>query len=185
MPTNQVYLPSPLHKQPVLRRDTRLAVSKGRNLRCAGCRADASITAGTIFADTCLPLQTWFAAAWYASSQKPGVSALGLKRVLGLGKAAASGVSWCDKVVTCVTTRRVMAEIGVKELKATASAVIEAVEGGTSFVVTKRGRPAAVIMSIDEAEDIVLANADEYIRMRRAARTAYARGQSVALRDLD
>jgi transposase-like protein len=60
-------------------------MSKGRNLRCAGCRADVSITAGTIFADTRLPLSSWFAAAWYASSQKPGVSALGLKRTLGLG----------------------------------------------------------------------------------------------------
>lgn len=54
-------------------------------MRCAACRADVSVTAGTIFADTRLPLSTWFAAAWYASSQKPGVSALGLKRVLGLG----------------------------------------------------------------------------------------------------
>lgn len=78
-----------------------------------------------------------------------------------------------------------VAEIGVKELKATASAVIEEVEGGASYVVTKRGRPAAVLMSIDEAEDIVLAHADEYIRMRRQARAAYARGQTVALRDLD
>src|SRR6266511_3989641 len=60
-------------------------MSKGRNLRCAGCRADASVTAGTIFADTRLPLTTWFAAAWHVCSQKPGVSALGLKRVLGLG----------------------------------------------------------------------------------------------------
>ena len=60
-------------------------MSKGRNLRCVGCRADASITAGTIFADTRLPLTTWFAAAWHVCSQKPGVSALGLKRVLGLG----------------------------------------------------------------------------------------------------
>jgi prevent-host-death family protein len=78
-----------------------------------------------------------------------------------------------------------MAEIGVKELKATASAVIEEVEGGASYVVTKRGRPAAVLMPIEEAEDIVLANADEYIRMRREARAAYVRGQTVALRDLD
>jgi len=78
-----------------------------------------------------------------------------------------------------------MAEIGVKELKATASAVIAEVEGGASYVVTKRGRPAAVLMPIEEAEDIVLANADEYIRMRRQARAAYARGQNVALRDLD
>jgi len=78
-----------------------------------------------------------------------------------------------------------MAEIGVKELKATASAVIEEVEAGAAYVVTKRGRPAAVLMPIEEAEDIVLANADEYIRMRREARAAYARGQTAALRDLD
>jgi len=60
-------------------------MSKGRNLRCAYCRADASITAGTILADTRLPLTTWFAAAWYATGTKQGVSALGLQRVLGLG----------------------------------------------------------------------------------------------------
>jgi transposase-like protein len=60
-------------------------MSKGRNLRCAGCRVDASITAGTIFADTRLPLTTWFAAAWYATGTKHGVSALSLQRVLGLG----------------------------------------------------------------------------------------------------
>jgi len=60
-------------------------MSKGRNLRCAGCRLDASITAGTIFADTRLPLATWFAAAWYVTGTKNGVSALGLQRLLGLG----------------------------------------------------------------------------------------------------
>lgn len=54
-----------------------------------------------------------------------------------------------------------MAEIGVKTLKATASAVIERVEAGTSYVVTKRGRPAAVLLPVEEAEDLVLANADE------------------------
>ena len=78
-----------------------------------------------------------------------------------------------------------MAEIGVKELKATASAVIEEVEGGVAYVVTKRGRPAAVLMPIEEAEDLVLANADEYIRMRRQARAAYGTGRAVSLRDLD
>lgn len=60
-------------------------MSKGRNLRCAACRADASVSAGTIFADTHLPLTTWFAAAWYATGTKHGVSALSLQRVLGLG----------------------------------------------------------------------------------------------------
>ena len=43
------------------------------------------MTAGTIFQDTHLPLTTWFRALWYVTSQKNGVSALGLQRVLGLG----------------------------------------------------------------------------------------------------
>lgn len=78
-----------------------------------------------------------------------------------------------------------MAEIGIKELKATASAVIDEVEGGAAYVVTKRGRPAAVLMPVEEAEDLVMANADEYIRMRRQARAAYARGVTTDLKDLD
>jgi prevent-host-death family protein len=77
-----------------------------------------------------------------------------------------------------------MAEIGLKELKATASAVIDRVEGGAAFVVTRRGRPAAVLMPVEEAEDIVLANADEYVRMRRAARADHANGRTVDLADL-
>jgi len=60
-------------------------MSKGRNLRCARCRMDHSVTAGTIFADTRLPLTSWFAAAWYDTGTKHGVSALGLQRLLGLG----------------------------------------------------------------------------------------------------
>ena len=77
-----------------------------------------------------------------------------------------------------------MAEIGVKELKATASAVIDRVEAGQAYVVTKRGRPAAVLMPVEEAEDLVLASADEYVRMRREARTAYAQGRTVNLSQL-
>ena len=77
-----------------------------------------------------------------------------------------------------------MAEIGVKELKATVSAVIDNVEGGSAYVVTKRGRPAAVLLPIEEAEDLVLANADEYVRMRREARAAYARGRTTSLSEL-
>ena len=78
-----------------------------------------------------------------------------------------------------------MAEIGVKELKASASAIIENVEGGAAYVVTKRGRPAAVLLPVEEAEDLVLASADEYVRMRRAARAAHAKGRSTSLDDLD
>ena len=81
-------------------------------------------------------------------------------------------------------SRAAVAEIGVKQLKATASAVIEQVEGGTAYVITKRGRPAAVLLPVEEAEDLVLANADEYVRMRREARAAYAKGQTTSLKEL-
>ena len=77
-----------------------------------------------------------------------------------------------------------MAEIGIKELKASASEVIERVQDGAAYVVTKRGKPAAVLLPVDEAEDIVLANADEFVRMRRQARAAYRKGQTMNLRDL-
>jgi prevent-host-death family protein len=78
-----------------------------------------------------------------------------------------------------------MAEIGVKELKATASAVLDEVEGGTAFVVTKRGRPTAVLLPIEEAEDLVLANTDAYVKMRKEARAAYAKGRATPLESLD
>jgi prevent-host-death family protein len=77
-----------------------------------------------------------------------------------------------------------MAEIGIKELKASASAVIDRVEAGQAYVVTKRGRPAAVLMPVEEAEDLVLASADEYVQMRRDARAAYAQGRTVNLSEL-
>jgi hypothetical protein len=54
-------------------------------LMCAACRAQCSVTAGTIFDKTRTPLRSWLAAVWYVTNQKHGVSALGLKKVLGLG----------------------------------------------------------------------------------------------------
>jgi hypothetical protein len=52
---------------------------------CSGCGRKVSVTAGTIFDRSRIPLQQWFAAAWYMTNQKHGVSALGLQRLLGLG----------------------------------------------------------------------------------------------------
>jgi prevent-host-death family protein len=77
-----------------------------------------------------------------------------------------------------------MAEIGIRELKAEASRVVDEVSNGASYVVTKRGRPAAVIVPIEDAEDLVLANADELIRMRRRAREDYRRGRTTRLSEL-
>lgn len=58
---------------------------EGRWWMCAGCARKTSVTAGTIFDRTRTPLATWFAAAWWMTSQKHGLSALGLQRALGLG----------------------------------------------------------------------------------------------------
>jgi prevent-host-death family protein len=77
-----------------------------------------------------------------------------------------------------------MREIGVKELKNNASRVIGEVEAGERIVVTKRGRPAAVIMSMEEAEDFVLANAEEYVRMRLEGRREHEAGETVHLDDV-
>jgi len=40
---------------------------------------------GTVFQDSKVPLTVWFRAMWQITSQKNGISALGVKRVLGLG----------------------------------------------------------------------------------------------------
>jgi transposase-like protein len=52
---------------------------------CSGCGHQASVTAGTIFDRSHLPLKVWFRGIWWATNQKHGVSALGLQRMLGLG----------------------------------------------------------------------------------------------------
>lgn len=53
--------------------------------KCGSCKYQASVTAGTIFQDSHLPLTMWFRAMWYITSQKNGMSAQGLQRMLGLG----------------------------------------------------------------------------------------------------
>ncbi len=52
---------------------------------CGACSRPVSATAGTIFHATRTPLTIWFTAAWHMTSQKNGSSALGLRRVLGIG----------------------------------------------------------------------------------------------------
>ncbi len=64
---------------------------------CASCRRKTSVTAGTIFHRSHLPLTQWFAAVWFVCSQKTGVSALGLQRVLGFGSYRTAW-SWMHKL---------------------------------------------------------------------------------------
>ena len=84
-----------------------------RNLwKCGNCGYQVSVTAGTIFQDSHLPLTMWFRAIWYITSQKNGMSAQGLQRVLGLGSYE---TAW----VLLHKLRRAMVRPGRDRLKGT------------------------------------------------------------------
>lgn len=69
-----------------------------RNLMmCRGCGYQASVTAGTIFHRTRIPLQDWFRAIWWMTDQKQRLSALGLQRLLGLGSYRTAWL-WLQKL---------------------------------------------------------------------------------------
>ena len=57
--------------------------------QCNQCHRQTSITAGTIFNSTKLPLSTWFLGLYFIAQDKKGVSALELKRRLGISYHAA------------------------------------------------------------------------------------------------
>ena len=52
--------------------------------QCTACRHQTSLIAGTVFQGTKLPLSTWFLAIYLISQAKTGLSALALKRQLGV-----------------------------------------------------------------------------------------------------
>jgi transposase-like protein len=54
--------------------------------RCSGCRAETSLTAGTVMHKTRLPLTVWFWAAYLVATHGPGISAVQLQRQLGLSR---------------------------------------------------------------------------------------------------
>jgi transposase-like protein len=101
--------------------------------RCAACGHDFTVTAGTLFADTHLPLRLWFQAMWYVVNQKNGASALGVQRVLGLGSYRTAW-RWLHKL------RRAMVRPGRDRLSG-AVEVDEVYIGGERP--GKRGRGAA------------------------------------------
>jgi len=115
------------------------AVRRGLR-RCAACRHESSVTAGTIFHGSRLPLQSWFAAIWYVVNQKQGVSALGLQRVLGFGSYQTAW-AWLHKL------RRAMVLPG-RELLAGAVEVDETYIGAARPGKRGRGAEGKAIVAI-------------------------------------
>ena len=60
-------------------------ISTRRLEPCCGCRYPCSVTAGTIFHGTRVPLLTWFWAIFFVARHKKGISALQLQRSTGIG----------------------------------------------------------------------------------------------------
>ena len=61
-----------------------------RNLyQCTECKYQCSLISGTIFENTKLPLTTWFLAIYFVTQSKGGLSALHLRRLLGISVNAA------------------------------------------------------------------------------------------------
>tara|TARA_R110000868_G_scaffold355726_1_gene617292 strand:- start:5807 stop:6733 length:927 start_codon:yes stop_codon:yes gene_type:complete len=59
------------------------------NYKCGKCRKPFSVTKGTIFENSAIPLQKWFAAVWLITSHKKGISSLQLHRDLGITQKSA------------------------------------------------------------------------------------------------
>ncbi len=100
-------------------------------VRGCKCRHDFTVTAGTLFADTRLPLTLWFEAMWHVVEQKSGASALGVQRVLGVSYLTAW--RWLHKL------RRAMVRPGRDRLAGTIE-LDEVFIGGERH--GKRGRGA-------------------------------------------
>lgn len=56
--------------------------------QCTACRCQTSLTAGTLFEHSRLPLTTWFLALYFLTQTKTNISALELTRHLGIGYSA-------------------------------------------------------------------------------------------------
>jgi hypothetical protein len=125
---------------------------------CGDCRHQASVTAGTIFQDSHLPLSLWFQAMWYVTSQKNGTSALAIQRLLGLG-------SYKTAWALLHKLRRAMVRPGRDRLQGTVE-VDEAYWGGEEAgMIGRKTEEKALIVVAAEEDGAGIGR----IRMRRIA----------------
>ncbi len=127
-------------------------------LHCRDCGKEISVTAGTIFERTQIPLKTWFLAIWFVTSQKHGASALGLQRVLGFGSYQTAW-TWLHKL------RRAMVRSGRDRLSGRIE-VDETFVGGSKKG-GKRGRGAQGKEIVVIAVEVHEPNGFGRVRMRR------------------
>jgi len=72
-------------------------------IQCGSCRHQTSLTAGTIFHATKLPLTRWFLAIWLVATAKNGISSVELGRRLGIKQTNAWALK--QKIMAVMATR--------------------------------------------------------------------------------
>ena len=70
-------------------------------------------------------------------------------------------------------------EIGIKALQTRLSSLIDQLPGDRRLLVTRRGRPVAVLLSVEEARDYLIGYSDKLVQARLDARTEHAAGESL------
>lgn len=86
-------------------------LTKQHKFECAKCAYQFSVTAGTIFHDSHLPLEKWFLATYLMCESRKGISANQLKRMLG--------VSYKTAWYLCHRIRAAMKELNAEPLDGT------------------------------------------------------------------
>lgn len=110
---------------------------------CNSCRYQFSVTAGTIFHDTHLPLWKWFAAIYLMCESKKGISANQLKRTLG--------VSYKTAWYLCHRIREAMS--GDDELLSGVIQIDETWIGGKGEKPSKQGSAKHLTMIVGAVSD--------------------------------
>ena len=75
-----------------------------------------------------------------------------------------------------------MPRVGIRELKNRTSSILRQVrEDRAEYVITRHGRPVAVLLPVNEEdqEDYVLAHHPHFVELREQAREAIRRGEYV------
>jgi len=72
-------------------------------IQCRACRHQVSLTAGTVFHATKLPLTSWFLAMWLVATAKNGISSVELGRRLGIKQTNAWALK--QKIMAVMTGR--------------------------------------------------------------------------------
>lgn len=119
--------------------------------KCAACRKKFTITIGTIFEDTHIPLPKWFAAIYLMMSSKKSISALQISRMLGISYES----TWfmCHRIRHSFRIRK-----KVKRLRGTVEADETYIGGKKKFGGTGRGAvgKTPVFAVVQRGGDVVM-----------------------------